>query len=579
MDRLSLEWKTWRKPRTFGRTLLGSVILLATFGAALVGSTLLHVNSKPARRFTASLLSDVLSKTFRGQIVIHKIDRITEGGFDGADASVYDPVGVRVLTAYGLRGRASLLDIARRIATDTRHIEIDIAQARAERVDVVMGDDAEGIPTIARAFEPRPSSSGPSTGPSPVVRVWLPQIELQRANVKGTIAGLSGIDADLANVYGSVLAGSERTSILVRRFSLQGGGLVAKPIHGTAETRIEVPSPTGKNVSVWSVFDGSVGDVQVNLRGHVDGGERVLTGDALRARPEDVRELLPFWPAKDDAKIHIQARGEPSNLFTRGSIEIGSGDAEFAGQLGFKGGIHTTLAVEARDINLRSFADEAPPTAISASATVNLGVDPAGALKGSIEGTTGAFDIVGFEVPGASVTADIAGPRLDGKVVLHDRAYTSNIGVDVHPGVAGPVVVDLDWTGRTPAMERVPWLAEVGQGELAWRAKGSIVDGRLQASVDGTTSNFRRAGIELERGRITGTVRGPVATPVVDLSLEGQSFSVGPLAFPQILVKAEGPLARLSLGAAVAGPESARLGAKAVVETAAGHTIVHDIEL
>ena len=570
-----------RVPRSFGRTTIGAVILAATFGGAVVGGALLHANVLPARRLAARVLSDVLTKTFKGRITIQQIDHIDAGGFEGADAFVADPSGARVLTVFGLRGRASLVDIAQRIASGSRYIEIDIAQARAEHADAVIVPDEEGIPTLARAFEPRPSATpSASSRPGPRVRVWLPEVELHKANVRGGIAGLEGVNAQLANVYGSVLAGTERTSIRVRRFSLQAGGLATKPVQGTAETRIELPSSTGKDVSVWGVFDGYVGDVQVNFRGGLDGSELFLRGDALRAQPEDVRALLPWWPLHEDATVHVQARGEPSNLFARGFVRVGTGDAEFAGKLSFEGGIRTTLAVEARDFDLRSFEPDAPATALSTSATVSIGVDRVRGLEGQIEATTFPFRVGTIDVPPAAVTASITGPRVSGKVVLRDRLLPSEIDVDVHPGPKdGPLVVDFDWTARAPAMEKVPWLAPIGTGELSWRARGSIVEGRITASVDGNASHFERPGVALADGHITGTVRGRLDALSIDASLEGQKFRVGPLEFPEVRANAVGPLSRLSVVAAVSGKDTAKLGAKASVETSPTGTVVRNVEL
>jgi translocation and assembly module TamB len=573
--------KTPRAPRSLGRTLIGAVILAVTFGGALLGGALLHLNVKPTRRLAARLLSDVLTSTFNGRITIQKIDHIHAGGFDGADAIVDDPSGRRVLTAYGLRGRSSLVDLAQRLMAGSRNIEIDIPGARAERVEAIIVQDEEGIPTLARAFEPRPSAdpAAPS-GPGPKVRVWIPEVEVHKVNARGGIAGFEGLDVDLANVYGSVLAGTDRTSIRIRRFSVQAGSLAEKPAQGTSELRIELPSSTGKEVSVWAVFDGNVADVQVNLRGGLDGNELYFTGDALRARPEAVRAFFPWWPIRDDVKVHVQGRGEPSNLFVRGSAQVGTGTAEFAGQLTFEPGVRTELAVEARDVDLRSFAEGAPETAISASATLHLGVDGERGLEGSIVATTDPFRIASFDVPPASITTTIAGSRVVGKIEVHDRALPSEIDVDVHPGPKdGPVVVDFDWTARAPSMQRVPWLQPIGAGELAWRAKGSIVDGRLNASVNATTAHFTRSGVALAEGRITGTVRGRFDALVVDASLEGTDFQVGPLAFPEIRASVEGPLSRLQVVAAVSGKEVAKVGAQASVETSAAGTVVRNVEL
>src|SRR5260370_9250244 len=99
---------------------------------------------------------------------------------------------------------------------------------------------ADGVPTLARAFQPRPSKGG-GGGPAPKVSVWLPEVELRTACVKGRIEGLGDIDVDIANVTGSVLAGTDRTSVQVRRYSVNRVAPV--PPRGPAATRVDSPPP------------------------------------------------------------------------------------------------------------------------------------------------------------------------------------------------------------------------------------------------------------------------------------------------------------------------------------------------
>src|SRR5438552_653521 len=98
--------------RTWWRRMLvgGGVSLI--FVGAIAGGGLLHVGITPTRRIVAVVLSDVLSRTFSGRVVIERIDHIDADGFEGATATVYDPEGRRVLAVSGLRGRSSLVRIA-----------------------------------------------------------------------------------------------------------------------------------------------------------------------------------------------------------------------------------------------------------------------------------------------------------------------------------------------------------------------------------------------------------------------------------------------------------------------------------
>src|SRR6267378_2818270 len=98
------------------RRAAGGVGLLVVATAALVGGTLLHVRVATGRRLVARSVTAILEQTFTGRVVIEKIGSIDSEGFDGAEATVYDPEGVRVLSVTGLRGRASLARVAYAIA-------------------------------------------------------------------------------------------------------------------------------------------------------------------------------------------------------------------------------------------------------------------------------------------------------------------------------------------------------------------------------------------------------------------------------------------------------------------------------
>jgi translocation and assembly module TamB len=377
---------------------------------------------------------------------------------------------------------------------------------------------------------------------------------------------------DLTNVAGSVLAGTERTSIQVKRHSVNARSLASVTAQGTAETRIEVPSSKGHDVSIWGTFDGYLGDSQVAVRAGLDGKELDFAADVLRAKPEAVRALWPLWPIQSDVSLHLESKGVLPDLATQGSAVIGDGVAHFSGAIGFEGGVHTTLAVDARGIDLRSLAPHTPPAILSASGTVNLAVKEDQKLEGTIEAKTEPFSIEGIDVANASVRATINGPGVSGKATVHDPALPSQVDFDVHPGAnADPVVVGLEWTARAPEIARIPWLKPAGHGQASWHAKGQIVRGVLDARVDGSVARFARPGVALGQASVSGSVHGPLDQLAVSTSLHGQGLQVGPLYFPEVKATAQGPLTRLTVTATTSGENTTNVSATATVEkTAAG---------
>ena len=138
----------------FARIARGTGLALV-FSAATLGGVLLHVRIGVGRRLVASTVTAVLDRTFMGRLVVTKIGTIDSEGFDGAEASVYDPSGRLVLSVTGLRGRASVAKVVLAVAKGGE-IAIVVPRARVEHADAMIIPDADGVPTLARAFQPRP---------------------------------------------------------------------------------------------------------------------------------------------------------------------------------------------------------------------------------------------------------------------------------------------------------------------------------------------------------------------------------------------------------------------------------------
>ena len=116
------------------------------------------------------------------------------------------------------------------------------------------------------------------------------------------------------------------------------------PLPGYRRTFIDLPSSTGKNLSVWATFDGFLGDVQVAARLGLDGSELDLAADVPRARPEAVRAFFPAWPIFDDVSAHVEAKGPPDDL-RRGLDHGGGGRVDARGALSI-GECSTKLTIE-----------------------------------------------------------------------------------------------------------------------------------------------------------------------------------------------------------------------------------------
>ena len=104
----------------------------------------------------------------------------------------------------------------------------------------------------------------------------------------------------------------------VNRYSLKARSpAMPASAEGTGATRLELPSSTGKNLSLWTTFDGYVGDAPLAARLGLDGTALDVVADVPKARPEAIRAVYPAWPIYDEVSAHVEASGELDSLATQ----------------------------------------------------------------------------------------------------------------------------------------------------------------------------------------------------------------------------------------------------------------------
>jgi translocation and assembly module TamB len=549
--------------------------LLAVFVAALAAGLALHVGLVPGRRWAASAVTALLSRTLNGTIVIEHIDGLSMDGVSGVSAKVYDETGARVLAVDGLRARIPLHSLWRIVFPEkgaeagSRKIALTISRVRIEHAEVVVQADDNGDITIARAFTPRPRESAPSSGGTTEVSVWLPDIELGTAAVTGRVAGLSDFAADLANVSGSVLAGSERTSIRVRRYSVRARGPLPAELSGAAQTQIELPSSTGQKVSVWGTLDGFLGDLQVGLRAGLDGKTLDLALDVPTARRETVQSLAPSLPLHDDGRLRIEARGQLPNLDVSGGATIGGSDVAVRGTVSTAPEPGARVDVDVRALDLRSFLPSAPATSLTGHAHVDA------RLSSEIHQVVGTADLVlepfgigELEVPATTATVKLDTSGLEGRATSDGKALHSRLDFRMLRSDA-PSAIDLDWTARTPDIAALPWVRLAGTGQANWHAQGRIADGRLDARASADVGHWSRSGFALERGHLLGTVRGPFTALSISSRLQGQHLQLAGRDWPDVEASVDGPVDKLAIAASARSEGEPEIGGQLVLERGA----------
>jgi hypothetical protein len=559
-----------RALRAIARLAVAGVVIALFVGSSFVG-LLVHLDLPAGRRLTASLLSELLSTTFYGTVEVGSVDRLTLQAFTARDVVVKDEYGNQVLVLSEVRARASVPDILSDLVFEDEKVTIVIRHVRVESAEAqIITDPTTSEPTIARALTPvpgEPKKPGEPEEPGRYLRVWLPVIEVGRGYARGRIGESPTLETQLTAARGSVLVTPKGAAVDVERFGMIARGVGGTDAEGTAELHIRAPG------AIWSSFDGHLGNVQIDATLQVHGSRITTTVDIPRARHEDVRALLPDWPLREDVSAHAEATGVPPLLDTSGRFEIGEARVTASGPMRLAGGFTLDLDAQGRDIDLRAVLPDAPPTRIDVDTALSI-YDKDGTIVVDVNGTTQPTKIAGEPIPATDVTGSVANGQFNGKATLHEKGMPMKVGVTIHRDGA----IDLDVHARRFSVQGAPRLRQYtnARGYVDLRVKGRIENKRLEADVEADVDNLAMGDVRLAQGRITGHARGPIDQPRrldIDARLSGRRGTAGGFSFDEVTAKAQGPVTRPRVRAALKDRYGPNVEASGVVATTAGPRI------
>ncbi|MBN1610956.1 MAG: translocation/assembly module TamB domain-containing protein [Polyangiaceae bacterium] len=550
------------KPRSLWTGLLHLIVLPVVFVSAAGIGLVVHVDLPAGRRFAARALTHVLSRALQGDITIGRFDQLRLGSVHASDIRVVDPEGRRVLRVSELRARANLPAIGYDALFGRGDLTIRIEHARVERAEGrIVPDEATGVPTIARAFTPVSADRTGATARR--VRVLLPAIELGRAWVRGRVAGLPTMEGSASNAHGSVVVTPEAVSVDVQRFAVVLSGLGGTDARGTAELHVRTPS------TVWTSFDGRIGDLQMGARVRYAQNQLNVTLETPLAEPDSMRALWPAWPLRVPVSGQIEATGPYPRLVASGRLSIGGGQLTASGPLDVSQDYRAELNAELRDFDLRSIVPEAPETRIEASAGISVWRRQ-GSPVVDMSARTEPMFVAGELVPAidAAMTYDDSGLRATAHA--QEPGLPTAVEMRVHPEGA----VDLALSAGPFLLDRAPRIRRYvkAHGEVKARAQVHIENRELRAAIQADVAGFELGGLRLVRGKIAGTLTGPLERPrelAVAATLEGEGASSSGAQFEHVRAELRGPVLRPEVQATLENTKGASVQAKAAIRLGA----------
>ncbi|MGE0324632.1 MAG: translocation/assembly module TamB domain-containing protein [Polyangiaceae bacterium] len=526
-----------------GTGLISSVLFTAATGAGF----LLHVDLPASRRVLAETIEKSYAASMRGQLRVEGLRHISPQRLEIDTLRLIDASGREVVTLSGVRIRANLVDLGWDGVFGGSKTTLVLNHIRAERTTWQIVPDADGTPSLVNAMNVRPSSEPkqPSTSAPRYIRVWIPTIELGQSYVRGKIGDLPTAEVSLSSARGSLLATPKGLAIDVQRFGATLRGLLGADAVGTGDFHIRSPG------AVWSNFNGQLGDVQIGAFFKSHGGELETRIELPRAEPEPVRALFADWPLYQPVTARITASGKLPKLQTKANFSVGEATIEATGPVRVGGELGANLDVKAKHVDLRAVWPDAPATSIDASTTLEIW-NRKGEVVVDVNGSTKATQIAGIDIPVAdwNGTADSHGFR--GKTNIHEPGVPIRADFEISPTGR----IDLDVHARRFALTDSPRLRPYVRGFLDVSAKGSIVDGRINAAVSATGDHLTVSAVQIGTAKLNGTLSGPLTKPEaisVVSKVSGSGFQSAGLFFEEFTGRATGLMLKPKLKATFSG--------------------------
>ncbi len=544
-----------RVARFLGRLLLWLIVSTV----ALVTSAAIHLRTDLARRAASDLLTDFVSGEVRGRLAIGRIEQMGPGRVVARHAALFDPDGVRIVTADRLELRPDLSALWNEGKLRFQSAVLTGGHLRFIRTE-------SGLPTLLESFESARQASPDEQPSGEPLHVVVDGMVISDLTVYGDFLGLQGLRVHDVHLRGRLDIAREV------EFGIdQASGTFVEPFG--FEARVEdLAGVVGSDAKVGVRLQLNASREQERATASIvyalpdraeqsagpppeDGGEQEATGDVPPAgEPESELDLqvlcspvtpdtlagLGFeWARTLDAPLTgtFTLRGPVQELRLSAQLQSRAGNAAVEGELSESRGV--SVAVTSEGLELDKLAGKAP--AVEAAGRAELRLEPgeqhprvllqveplvySGVAVPALE-VRGALEEQRFRVD--SVSSRSRATRIsgsgsvyfDGKVDMRVRAGIPEVGKDsnLRQQLAGA-------QGRLEADLRVITPAE----------------GRRRLDFDGRVvlHDFRQGPLSAKRLELVGSAHGDPDLPRLNLKVRGTEVKVAkyPLGDPVLTVQ------------------------------------------
>ncbi|MBK8258395.1 MAG: translocation/assembly module TamB domain-containing protein [Polyangiaceae bacterium] len=552
---------TSRLRRVFA-TLGKGLGITAVFTTALAGGALLHINTPASRRALEVVVQDALASVFEGSVHISGIDNVGLRGVSIQTVIIRDPAGTEVIAARGVRAETSVPALVRNIL-GSGDLHIVLPLARVDDANVLVEPNAAGRNSIAAAFTPRPKP--PPTEPSRNVHFVLQRAEIGTGHVTGKPDGARPLNADVRHLVGSVHVEPGLVAVDVEPTGVIDRALLPGEIAGTASYHLRVfgpkddadqTSPSGSRM--WANFAGTVGNIETNVRGLLEGDHVELNAHVPRARPEHVKALIPRYPVIDTVAATVDLKGDlPKLAFAIDASTEHHGSARAEGFVSFGVPFRGEVQFSTTAFDPAVLSPTAPSIALTTHGKITADIGALVSIRADVY--TSPTQAFGQPIPAVEATAIFDGFAWSGSARISEPGAPTQLTFSTvapnapsAPNAPPPspllalLPVDprirFDLSTAAPSLPKVTRLGGRFRGSASVNASGTAHLKGVDATVRGAVSRFATGTVHVDHGRIQGRVFGPWNNLTVDTRVTADEAAVDAYTMHEASVRVQGSL-------------------------------------
>ncbi len=572
-----------RRSAAVARILAKGAAAVVVFVLALVFAAVMHLDLPSARRIAVKELNAILAPSFVGTVTIDKVAGLGIFGARGVTVRVLGSDGQQLLYAQGVRAVVAPFRIVRSVLFGKGDMQVDVAMASVDYVDVDLDADDKGDLELSHAFDPKTPSPPPTT-PSRGLRLWFPRLTAGHAWVHGTMAGAPPLDMEIDRLTGALLDAPE-----VTRIDVAGASIVTRALPmeanlvGGVEAHVTLPSAPAADTVIAAIYIGEVGGAPTTASASMAGKRLEAVLDVPEISAAHLRAQMTDVPLYESVSAHAEVHGELTDLHATGLMHVGHGHIDLDGHAFIADDMKASAHIEASDVDVRAFRESGAHSSVGAIVDLQARKPKDGPIAASFAVDVPVGRFAGQVVPHAVFRGNVTdnadserGPvGVGGHVAgeIDEEGAPVTLVADASPSPSGEQLV-FDVRSKIRDLGAARRFGDLGRGRIELEANGKvvlapqpIVDGAVHAQVAG----FARGKSRVDRADVKVLATGNLMNPALKTSVEADGIQIASYRISHVGAAADGLRDNQDVMLLVRGEKDfPTLQARANVETAHG---------